>query len=125
MLYSLSLSLSPYLFLCVVCVSVSVSVCVYVCVCVAQDEHGELARRAQGAEEHEEAETDSDLKGASYIDPAAALEMSRFGLSRKETAALNEALQKEKEEEEKMKQPAHAGVAGGGGGGVPAPGVSR
>jgi hypothetical protein len=42
---------------------------------------------------------------ASYIDAGAALEMARFGLSRKQMAALDDALEQEKQEEEKRKLP--------------------
>ena len=73
------------------------------------DQNGELARRPLEGEEEEE---DSDEKG-SYIDPAAALEMARFGLSRKQTAALDEALEKEKEDAEKRKKLSESGIEGG------------
>ena len=54
-----------------------------------------------------EAEEDGELNEprASYIDAGAALEMARFGLSRKQMASLDVALEQEKQEEEKRKLP--------------------
>ena len=57
---------------------------------------------------------DGDGDEGSYIDPAAALEMARFGLSRKQTAALDEALKKEKEAKENGALPAQPAAPAGG-----------
>ena len=91
----------------------------------AMDQDGELLRRKraelEGGGDEDGGEQSAESERGNYLDPAAALEMARFGLSRKQSAALETALQKEKEEEEASKNVATAKA----GTGVRAPTIDR
>ena len=89
----------------------------------AMDQDGELLRRKtaefEGGGDEDGGEQSAESERGNYLDPAAALEMARFGLSRKQSAALETALQKEKDEEEASKNVAKAGM------GVRGPAIDR
>ena len=88
------------------------------------DHHGELVRRRREGPVQQEGEGEEGEGGAmldrtgSYIDPAAALEIARFGLSKKETAALDQAIEDDRAQQadaDKLKRAAEGGGTVGGG----------